>query len=420
MGNAFQFFRAVSKYVESASELVSLPPDVRMLISLPKTELIVHFPVRMDSGELRIFTGYRIQHNNLLGPYKGGIRYHPDTNLDEVRALAALMTWKCALLQIPFGGAKGGVQCDPRFLSEAERMRITRRFTHQLGDDIGPDHDIPAPDVGTGPQEMAWMMDTYMNSGSAVHKNAKRAVVTGKPISCGGSQGRVKATGQGLAHCVEAWAAENGRSVASLRLIIQGFGNVGSHAALVLHAQGATVVGVNDHTGSLLAPAGLDPFALMEHTRASGGIAGFAGVEACTRDAFFATDAEVFVPAALENQLGVDEARLLKVAMVVEGANGPTHPDAEPILEERGIEVIPDILANAGGVTVSYYEWLQNKRNERWTLETVDAKLEAAMADAYRRVRAESKRRGCSMRLAAYALALDALREPYLFRGIFP
>lgn len=418
--DSFAFFRVVSDYVEHAADVIALPPDVRSLLSHAKTELIVNFPVRMDDGSLRIFTGYRIQHNNILGPYKGGMRYHPDIRLDEVRALAALMTWKCALLEIPFGGAKGGVQCDPGALSEGERMRITRRFTHQLGDAIGPDHDIPAPDVGTGAQEMAWMMDTYMNSGGVAHKNAKRAVVTGKPIACGGSQGRVKATGQGVAHCVTQWARDHGRSVEGLKLIVQGFGNVGSHAALVLQGHGASIVGVSDHTGSIVAARGIDAWGLMAHVRDHGGVAGFGGAEACSREDWIATEADVFIPAALENQLGDSEARALKVAVVVEGANGPTNPTGEVVLAERGIEVVPDILANAGGVTVSYYEWLQNKRNERWTLDEVDSKLETAMTRAYRRVREGAKERGCSMRVAAYALALEALREPYQQRGIFP
>lgn len=419
-GDSFAFFRVVSDYVEHAADVIQLPTDVRSLLSHAKTELIVNFPVRMDDGTLRIFTGYRIQHNNILGPYKGGMRYHPDIRLDEVRALAALMTWKCALLEIPFGGAKGGVQCDPSTLSEGERMRITRRFTHQLGDAIGPDHDIPAPDVGTGAQEMAWMMDTYMNSGGVAHKNAKRAVVTGKPIACGGSQGRVKATGQGVAHCVSQWARDRGRSVEGLKVLVQGFGNVGSHAALLLHGHGASIVGVNDHTGSIVSPRGLDAWALMAHVRDHGGVAGFVGAHACSREEWIAADADVFIPAALENQLGEAEARALKVSVVVEGANGPTNPAGEAVLEARGIDVVPDILANAGGVTVSYYEWLQNKRNERWTLDEVDSKLETAMTRAYRRVRDGAKERGCSMRVAAYALALESLREPYQQRGIFP
>lgn len=420
MSETFEFFRVVSDYVAKASDLVDLPDDVRVVLSLPKTELIVHFPVRMDDGKLRSFTGYRIQHNNILGPYKGGIRYHPDIRLEEVRALAALMTWKCSLLDIPFGGAKGGVQCDPSLHSVGERMRITRRFTHQLGQDIGPDHDIPAPDVGTGPQEMAWMMDTYVNSSSAGQKNANRAVVTGKPISCGGSHGRVKATGQGVAHCVEIWAHDRGKDIRDLRILVQGFGNVGSHAALVLHGQGALIVGVSDHTGSIASTSGIDPRKLAEHVHARGGVVGFDGAEACSRAEFFGIPADVFVPAALENQVGVDEARALTVSVVIEGANGPTNPAAEVLLESRGIDIVPDILANAGGVTVSYYEWLQNKRNERWTLEEVDTKLETAMKRAYRRVRDGARDRGCSMRLAAYSIALDALREPYLLRGIFP
>jgi glutamate dehydrogenase (NAD(P)+) len=420
MQMGYAFFRVVQSYLERAAVAIALPPDVSVMLSQPRTELIVHFPVRMDSGRLHMFTGYRIQHNNILGPYKGGIRYHPDVNLDEVRALAAMMTWKCALMDIPFGGAKGAVKCNPHTLSESERMRLTRRFTHELGSNIGPDHDIPAPDVGTGPQEMAWIMDTYMNRVSSDLKNAQRAVVTGKPIACGGSYGRVKATGQGVVHCLLEWARENELSIEGARIIVQGFGNVGSHAALILNELGAHVVAVNDHTGSVRNDRGLDTRALMQHVKRTGGVAGFELSDSITREEFFATEADFFLPAALENQVGEAEARLLKVKAIVEGANGPVNPDGEAILEARGIEIIPDVLANAGGVTVSYYEWLQNKRMERWTLHEVDTKLEARMVHGYQRVREMSKELKVPMRIGAYALALKSLADSYAVRGVFP
>jgi glutamate dehydrogenase (NAD(P)+) len=416
----YAFFRVVQSYLERAARVVDLSPDVAALLSQPRTELIVHFPVRMDSGQLRMFTGYRIQHNNLLGPFKGGIRYHPDVNLDEVKALAAMMTWKCAVMDIPFGGAKGAVQCDPRALSEGERMRLTRRFTHAIAGSIGPELDIPAPDVGTGPQEMAWLMDTYMNAVDAKHKSAQLAVVTGKPISCGGSQGRVKATGQGVVHCIAQWSADHKLQLVGARAIVQGYGNVGAHAAMLLDAMGVKVVAVSDHSGSLRNDDGLDTLALMHHVKQHGAVAGYERAERISRDEFFATEADFFVPAALENQVGIEEAKLLKVKVVVEGANGPTTPDGEALLLERGIDVVPDVLANAGGVTVSYYEWLQNRRMERWNLQEVDSKLETTMLRAYARVRDFARDRRVPMRLGAYGLALTSLSDCYAARGIFP
>jgi glutamate dehydrogenase (NAD(P)+) len=418
--DSYAFFRVVQSYLEQAAKVVELPSDVTVMLSQPKTELIVHFPVRMDSGELKMFTGYRIQHNNLLGPYKGGIRYHPDVNKDELKALAAMMTWKCALMDIPFGGAKGGVACDPRLLSETERMRLTRRFTHALGSNIGPDHDIPAPDVGTGPQEMAWLMDTYMNSVEATQKNAQRAVVTGKPIACGGSYGRVKATGQGVVHCIGEWAREHKLPLDKASATIQGFGNVGSHAAMILENLGSQIFAVGDHSGYLHNAKGIDVQALAEHTHRHGQIAGFEGAERVTREEFFSVKADIFIPAALENQIGEAEGKLLNVRVVAEGANGPVNPDGERTLLDRGVDVIPDVLANAGGVTVSYYEWLQNKRMERWPLEEVDLKLETMMIRSYQRVRDLAKERRVPKRVAAYGIALRSLADSYATRGIFP
>ncbi len=416
----YAFFRSVHDTLEEAGRVIELSSDVAVLLSQPKSEIVVNFPVRMDTGELEMFRGYRTQHNNLLGPYKGGIRYHPDVNTDEIKALASLMTWKCALMDIPFGGAKGAVKCDPTKLSVGERMRITRRFTHQLGTNIGPDHDIPAPDVGTGPAEMAWMMDTYMNTASTAQKNAQRAVVTGKPIACGGSLGRVKATGQGVAYCASEWARENDLKLDGSRAIIQGFGNVGSHAGLLLDSMGVDLVAVGDFGGYLVNAKGIDVRALLAHVKVTGTVAGFGGAERCSREDFFSADAEFLIPAALENQIGEDEARILKARCVVEGANGPVNPDGERALRQRGIDVVPDVLANAGGVTVSYYEWLQNRRSERWTLEEVDSKLEMAVVRAYQRVRDFAQNYGCSKRIAAYGLALKTLSECYGDRGVFP
>ena len=420
MSEHYAFYRVVQSYLSRAAQVVDLSPELSAILAEPNTELIVHFPVRMDSGELKVFTGYRIQHNNCLGPYKGGIRYHPHIQLDEVKALAAMMTWKCALMDVPFGGAKGAVQCDPRTLSEAERMRLTRRFTHALGSSIGPDFDIPAPDVGTGPQEMAWLMDTYMAGVGSQERNAQRAVVTGKPISCGGSYGRVKATGQGVVHCVVEWAREHGIRMDQSRAIVQGFGNVGAHVALLLDAMGVEVVAVSDHTGALRNERGIDVQSLYQYVGRVGAIRGFEGAESIGRDEFFSTPADFCVPAALENQIGAHEADLLQVKVVAEGANGPTNPAGEERLLTRGIDIIPDVLANAGGVTVSYFEWLQNKRMERWTLQEVDSKLETMMMRSYRHVREFARERRVPARVAAYAVALKSIADCYAARGIFP
>ncbi len=418
--SSFDFLQAVQGQLREAARLIALPSEVLLLVSEPKNEIITNFPVYMDDGSLRLFTGYRIQHSDLLGPFKGGIRFHHEVNLNELKALAALMTWKCALMDIPFGGAKGGVRCNPRQLSENERMRVMRRFTHQLGTNIGPDHDIPAPDMGTGAREMAWMMDTYMNGVGAANKNAHRSVVTGKPLACGGSHGRLRATAQGVVHCLSQWAADHDRRIEGLRVLVQGFGNVGANAAFLLDKLGASIVGVGDHTSYLLEPDGLDVDNLIAYEQQNGGLAGVPGAIECSRDDFFAAEAEVLIPAALEGQITEVEALTLAVEVVAEGANGPVTPEGEAVLTSRGVEIIPDILANSGGVMVSYYEWIQNKRSERWEYSKVATKLESAMVRAYCHVRDTAKELGCSFRIAAYAIALKNIADCYEQRGIFP
>jgi glutamate dehydrogenase (NAD(P)+) len=418
--SSFDFSAAVQGHVREAARLIALPDDVLRLLSEPKNEIITNFPVRMDDGALRMFTGYRIQHSDLLGPFKGGIRFHDEVNLDEVKALAALMTWKCALMELPFGGAKGGVQCNPGALSKDECMRVVRRFTHQLGTNIGPDHDIPAPDMGTGAREMAWMMDTYMNSVGAANKNAHRSVVTGKPIVCGGSHGRLRATAQGVCHCLSQWATDRELDVSGLRVLIQGFGNVGANAAYLLDRLGAKIVGVGDHTGYQLDPDGLDVEALIAHAQQHGSLATAPRSTECSRDDFFAADADALIPAALQGQITEAEALMLTTKVIIEGANGPVTPEGEAVIESRGMDIIPDILANSGGVIVSYYEWIQNKRSERWDYSEVAAKLETAMMRSYRRVGDMAKELGCSFRIAAYAIALESLADCYEQRGIFP
>ena len=420
MSDKYQFFHVVQGYLDQAATMVGVPPHVRAMLAQPKNELIVHFPVRMDDGTMKMFKGYRIQHNNLLGPYKGGLRFHQSVSLDDLKALSSMMTWKCALMQIPFGGAKGGVKFDPREHSESEMMRITRRFTHALGNNIGPNYDIPAPDMGTNAQTMVWIMDTYMNSVDHSQKNAQRAVVTGKTLTCGGSPGRDKATAQGAVHCLTEWAKDNRFDLEGKTAIIQGFGNVGSHAALLLSKLGVSTIATGDHTGYRRSSEGFNGHKLSDHVKRYGSIDGYEGGEEITREEFFATKADIFIPAALENQVGEAEANALDVSIVVEGANGPLNPKGERILEQRGIPIIPDVLANSGGVTVSYYEWVQNLRSEAWDLEEVDRRLEKAMKNAYRRVSFYAHEQQCTLRVAAYALALEALKQAYAERGIFP
>jgi glutamate dehydrogenase (NAD(P)+) len=413
-------YTIASQQVDKGCRAIKMDPAVQAIISQPKNEIIINFPVRMDSGELRIFKGYRVQHNNILGPFKGGIRYHEEANLDEMKALAAWMTYKCALHDIPFGGGKGGIKFSPREHSKAELERVTRRFTHALGSNIGPEWDIPAPDVGTNSQTMVWMMDTYMNVVGDAEKNSVRRIVTGKTITSGGSHGREQATGRGVVHCVTEWARENRMNLDGATFTVQGFGNVGSHTARILAKLGATLIGTGDYRGYIANPEGLNPHKLAEHVAATGSVVDYRGGRAITREEFFGMDCDIFVPAALELELGVPEAKLLRAKVVVEGANGPTYPEAEQLLLERGIDVIPDILANSGGVIVSYYEWLQNKRSERWDLEEVESRLERRMKRTYAQVRDYADEHQVDWRTACYAIGLERVQNAYLERGIFP
>jgi glutamate dehydrogenase (NAD(P)+) len=416
----YEFFKVVGSYLDHASRVIELPHHIGDILSEPKNELIVHFPVALDDGTHKMFKGYRIQHNNLLGPYKGGIRFHQSVSLDDLKALGSMMTWKCALMEIPFGGAKGGVKFDPHECSETELRRITRRFTHALGSNIGPDYDIPAPDVGTNSQTMVWMMDTYMNTVGHVDKNAQLRVVTGKTLTCAGSRGRDKATSQGLLYCLIEWARENRFDLEGKTAIIQGYGNVGAHAALLLSKLGVSTVAVGDYSGYRYNKEGFNPHKLADFVKTHGAVADYDSGEPISREDFFQCDADIFIPAALENQVGAEEANALKVKLVAEGANGPINPEGEKVLEERRVAVLPDILANSGGVTVSYYEWVQNKRSEQWDLEEVDRRLEIAMQRAYHRVMFFAREHGVPPRIAAYALALQNINTAYSERGIFP
>ncbi len=419
-GGEYHFFEVVQTYLHAAAERVGMPDYLISILSQPKNELIVHFPVRMDDGNYRHFKGYRIQHNNILGPFKGGLRFHHAASLDDFKALAAMMTWKCSLIDVPFGGGKGGIKYNPHDHSLSENQRIARRFIHALGSNIGPDYDIPAPDVGTNEQTMAWAMDTYVNTVGVVNRQANRGVVTGKPIASGGTLGRSQATGQGVVHCIVDWAERAGFDLQGKKLIVQGFGNVGSHTALLLSRLGVSLIGVGDHTGYLYNPEGFNPHRLQAYVGEHGSIAGYANGQAITREDFFSLPADIFVPAALENQVGPSEAERLSVRLVAEGANGPCNPGGERILRKKGIEVLPDVLANAGGVTVSYYEWVQNRRSESWPQSEVDMRLQSAMKAGSRRMYDMSRRLDCSYRVACYAVALRRLITVYEQRGIFP
>lgn len=403
-----------------AADLIGLDDDIRKILSHTTNEIVVNFPVRMDDGRIEVFTGYRVQHNNALGPFKGGLRFHPDLDIDEVRALAAWMTWKSAIARIPFGGAKGGIQCDPMGYSLHEVERITRRMTYALGNNIGPEYDIPAPDVNTNAQIMAWVLDTYLSTVPPHERCANTHVVTGKPIEAGGSLGREKATGQGVVFLVEQWARLRGVDLSRARFAVQGYGNVGSWSARLLAKDGAKLIAAEDVTGAIASVAGLDAEALEAHVRAHGGVHGFPGAKAIDHEEFLAADVEILIPAAMESQITRETAPLIRARLVAEGANGPTDPDGDRILLERGIEVIPDIVCNSGGVIVSYFEWLQNKRSEFWDLEEVDQKLRRKIIAAHERVAAAAKDHGTDARTAAYVVALTSLAKVYQERGIFP
>ncbi|MBN2465198.1 Glu/Leu/Phe/Val dehydrogenase [candidate division WOR-3 bacterium] len=403
-----------------AADLMKLDPSTRKILGTTMNEVVIHFPVKMDDGRIEVFTGYRVQHNNALGPFKGGLRFHPAVNIDEVRALATWMTWKSAIAGIPFGGGKGGIQMDPSKYSVSELERITRRFTFALGNTIGPEYDIPAPDVNTNGQIMAWILDTYQSMMPANDRQRMLHVVTGKPIEAGGSLGRDKATGQGVVYLIREWAKDRKFELKGASYTVQGFGNVGSWAARLLKPFGSTLVAAEDVTGAIANEAGLDPDDLAKHVRAKGGVAGFAGAKPITHLAFLRTKADIFIPAALENQITAETAPLLNVRLVAEGANGPTDPNGDRTLFERKIDLLPDILCNSGGVIVSYFEWLQNKRSESWELQEVDCKLYRRIVDAYARVRETARQYKVDWRTAAYVVALARLEKVYRERGIFP
>ncbi len=396
--------------------ILGLDDDIHAILQKPKRELTVHFPVNMERGGTRMFTGYRVQHNTSRGPAKGGLRFHPETDLDEVRALAMWMTWKCAIVNIPFGGAKGGVVCDPKTLTKAELEDLTRRYTTEISLVIGPDSDIPAPDVGTNGQIMAWIMDTYsMHAGHTVP-----AVVTGKPVSIGGSEGRLDATGLGVVLITEEAFKTQGRTLSGAAVAVQGFGNVGSAAARIFHKRGAKIVAVSDVKGGIANPHGLDIPALTAHVAQTGSVIGFAGAEPLTNEEILETPCDVLVPAALQGQITEANAARVRAKMVVEGANGPTTPGGDLILRERGILLLPDVLANAGGVTVSYFEWVQDIQSFFWSESQVNARLARIMRRAFAEVWAAAEKHTVDLRTAAYIVGVARVAEATVTRGIYP
>jgi glutamate dehydrogenase (NAD(P)+) len=420
MAGKTNVYENVQKQFNRAADLVNLDPDVRKILGTTMKENIIHFPVKMDDGRVDIFTGYRVQHNDVLGPFKGGLRFHPSVEINEVRALASWMTWKTAIVDIPMGGAKGGIQFDPSRYSVNEIERITRRFTFDLGTTIGPEYDMPAPDVNTNAQIMAWILDTYLSTRSPLESKACVHVVTGKPIEAGGSVGRDKATGQGIVYTIREWARDNKFDLKNATYFVQGFGNVGSWASRLLKGYGAKLVAVEDVTGIIQNPDGIDPDDLTNWVKKNKGVKGYKNANVIDHETFMKTKADIFLPCALENQITKETAPLLNVKLVAEGANGPTDPEGDKIIFERKIDLIPDILCNAGGVVVSYFEWLQNKRSEFWELEEVDEKLHKKMVNAYEKVRNAAKEYKTDWRTAAYVVALRRLEVVYKERGIFP
>jgi glutamate dehydrogenase (NAD(P)+) len=401
---------------DAAAEHLQLDPELRAILRLPKRELTVHFPVRLDDGRTRLVTGFRVQHNVARGPAKGGLRYHPSTDLDDVRALAMWMTWKCALVDVPFGGAKGGVAIDPSRLSTRELEAVTRRFATELEGIIGPDSDIPAPDVGTNQQTMAWIMDTVsMHRGYSVP-----GVVTGKPLSIGGSAGRSDATGQGVAHSIEHAARRVGFGLAGARVAVQGFGNVGEATTRLLAGAGARVVAVTDVGGGVRNDGGLDVAMLKRHLQEHGTIAGAPGTSPIDNDELFGLEVDVLVPAALEGQITARNAGVVRARILAEAANGPTVPEADPILAANGVVVIPDILCNAGGVVVSYFEWAQNRAALAWTADEVNGRLRRQMLAAADAVWDRAAVDGISLRLAANAIAVERVADATRSRGLYP
>ena len=409
-------FRIAMRQFDTAAERCGLEAGLREVLRRPRRALSLSLPVKMDDGSIRVFEAFRVQHSNARGPCKGGIRYHPAVTIDEVRALASWMTWKCAIVNIPFGGAKGGIVCDPRRLSKSELERLTRRYAYEISPIIGPDRDIPAPDVYTDSQIMAWIMDTY----SMTHGNSSPGVVTGKPTYLGGSFGRNEATARGCLFVIRSGCETLGINLKGATVVIQGFGNAGSIAAELLAQEGAVIIAVSDTQGCIQNRNGFDVPALLAHKAKTGSVTNFPDSEPLTNDALLALPCDILVPAALENQITLENVDSIQARIIAEAANGPTTPDADEALFRRGIMVIPDILANAGGVTVSYFEWVQDLQELFWDEDDVNRRLERVMVKAFNDVYAMAKKYNVDLRTGAYILAIDRVATATRSRGIWP
>ena len=387
----------VMRQFNHAADIINLNSNIRKILSITNNELLIHFPVKMDNGDVEVFTGYRVQHNNALGPYKGGLRYHPTVDIDAAKALAMWMTWKTSLAGLPYGGAKGGIQIDPSKYSTAELERITRRFTYALGDNIGPEHDIPAPDVNTNSQTMAWIVDTYMSTKSPAERSKNQHLN------------------------IKYWAEKKKVDLKNKRFIVQGFGNVGYWTAHYLEKEGAKLVGVQDAYGTIANSDGIEVSKLYQYMQGNkGSIVGYTLAQVVDKDSFFELDCDICIPAALGNQITADNAAKIKAFLIAEGANGPTDVEGEEILLKNGVGIIPDILCNSGGVIGSYFEWLQNRNGELWQLEEVMAKLEKKMKEVFEKVYETAENRDGDMRTAAYIIAIERIEKAYVQRGIFP
>ncbi len=409
-------FWVALKQFEEAAVVLHLDEGMADFLRHPKRELTVNFPVTMDDGSMRLFTGYRVHHNTVRGPTKGGIRYHPNVDLNEVRALAMWMTWKCAVVNIPYGGAKGGVIVDPNQLSDNEVRKLTRRFATEISIIMSPEGDIPAPDVNTNAQTMAWIMDTYsMHKGYSVP-----AIVTGKPVQIGGSLGRVDATGRGVMVTTREALKMHGKSYNDVTVAVQGFGNVGSYAAALMADEGAQIVAVSDASGGVANPKGLDIKALKDYVAKNKIVKGFPQADTITNEELLTVQCDVLAPCALENQITARNADKVQAWIVAEGANGPTTPEADKILENKGVLLIPDILCNAGGVTASYFEWVQDLQSFFWTEAEINERLERIVAEAFHAVMFESEKRKIGRRVAAQVLAIGRVAEAATLRGIYP
>jgi glutamate dehydrogenase (NAD(P)+) len=408
-------FESMMARFDIAAEILQLEEGVYQYLKTPVRQIIVSIPIQMDNGRIEVFEGYRVIHNDTLGPSKGGIRYAPDVTLDEVKALAAWMTWKCAILNLPFGGAKGAVKCDPSTLTQVEIEKITRRYTANLMSVFGPDKDIPAPDMNTNEQTMAWIMDTY-----SMHvQRTETAVVTGKPVILGGSLGRREATGRGVMICTLSAMDKLGMSPTSSRVVVQGFGNVGSVSAKLLYEQGCKIVGISDISGGYYNPNGHDIPKVIEYVNKHRSLEGYTEGDYITNEELLELPCDVLVPAAKEDQITTRNAHKLQCRLIVEGANGPMTADAEPIVFDRGIRTVPDILANAGGVTVSYFEWVQDRQGYFWSLERVNRRLERAMRNAFEAVYQTAIKYNQTLRIGAYILAIDKVAKTLKLRGIY-